>query len=350
VLNRLPAGDPLRDLLSEIEKAGRRGESLSKQLLTFNREKTIEPKVLDLNAVVSDTDKMLRRLIGEDILMTTVLAPQLRPVQIDPGQVQQIILNLAVNARDAMPRGGRLTIETENVALDEAYAAAHPHVQPGEYVLLALSDTGVGMPPAVKAHIFDPLFTTKGPGKGTGLGLTIVKSIVNQYGGHIEVYSEVGRGSSFKIYLPQAEEAMFPSKSNPQLRTIPRGTETVLLVEDEDSVRSLAKHVLELSGYQVLDAGDGEAALQLADAYSGPIHLLVTDVVMPQLGGRLLADRLVQRKPQLKLLFLSGYTNEAVVRHGVLESEYAFLQKPFTTAALAQKVRDVLDQPAALKS
>ncbi len=345
VINRLALNDPLRDLLGEIHKAGQRAETLTRQLLAFSRKNLIEPKVLDLNAVVSDTEKMLRRLIGEDVLMTTIFAPTLKPVKLDPGQMQQVVLNLAVNARDAMPNGGRLTIETANVSLNEAYAASHPNVLPGDYVLFAMSDTGVGMSPAICARIFEPLFTTKGPGKGTGLGLTTVHSIVAQAGGHIQVYSEFGRGTTFRIYLPQVEDPVLSSQSYSHLRTIPRGNETVLLVEDEDSVRKLAHHVLELSGYKVLQAANGEEALSLAHGHAGPIHLLLTDVVMPHLGGRLLADRLLLIKPQAKVLFLSGYTNDAIVRHGVLESELAFLQKPFTTGALAQKVREVLDTP-----
>lgn len=344
VINRLTPDHAMRELLGEIHKAGERAETLTRQILAFTRKKVLEPKILDLNAVVSDTEKMLRRLIGEDILMTTIFAPFLRLVKLDPGQMQQVILNLAVNARDAMPNGGRLTIETGNVTLDEAYAFAHPDVQPGDYVLFAMSDTGVGMNAATKARIFEPLFTTKGPGKGTGLGLTTVHSIIKQHGGHIEVYSELGRGTTFKVYFPQADETVPSGKSHHGQITIQRGNETILLVEDEDSVRKLARHVLELNGYHVLEAADGDEALRLASTHAGDIHLLLTDVVMPNLGGRPLADRLLASYPQLKVLFLSGYTNEAIVRHGVIDSDFAFLQKPFTTITLAQKVRDVLDQ------
>jgi two-component system, cell cycle sensor histidine kinase and response regulator CckA len=346
VLGRLDPKDSLRELLGETQKAGQRAEVLTRQLLAFSRKKPLEPKVLDFNVVVSDTEKMLRRLIGEDVLMTTLFAPALRPVKIDPGQLQQVILNLAVNARDAMPRGGRLTIETDNIHFDEAHAVTHPHVKPGDYVFLAISDTGAGMTQATKSRIFEPLFTTKGPGKGTGLGLTTVHNIVKQNAGFIEVYSELGRGSTFKIFLPQIEEPSAIHKSHPHLRIIPRGNETVLLVEDDNSVRALARHVLQICGYHVLEAADGAEAIKLAESHAGPIDLLVSDVVMPFLGGRHLAERLLAIKPHLKVLFLSGYTNEAVVRHGVLEAEFAFLQKPFSTGALAQKVRDVLDQPA----
>ena len=339
-IGRLTPNDSIREMLSEIYKAGTRAETLTRQLLAFSRKKVIEPKILDLNAVVSDTEKMLRRLIGEDILMTTLFAPTLKPVKVDLGQMQQVILNLAVNARDAMPRGGRLTIETANITLDETYS----FLQPGEYVYFAISDTGVGMTDAIKARIFEPLFTTKGPGKGTGLGLTTVNTIVNKYGGHVEVSSEVGQGTTFKIYLPQAQEPV-SSKSYPQMRTIPRGSETILLVEDEDSVRTLAKHVLELNGYKVLESMSGEQALRIATAHAAPIQLLLSDVVMPQPCGMPLAERLLAIKPELKILFLSGYTDDAVQRYGVLDSGFAFLQKPFSTIALIQKVRDVLDGP-----
>jgi PAS domain S-box-containing protein len=334
----------LRELLNEIHKACRRAESLTRQLLSFSGKKVLHSKVLDLNAVVSDTEKMLRRLIGEDIEMTSVLFPSLGPVKVDPGQMQQVILNLAVNARDAMPQGGRLTIETANVTLDESYTHTHPHVPPGDYVLLAMSDTGIGMSTATLARIFEPLFTTKGPGKGTGLGLTTVNNIIMQYSGHIEVYSEPGCGATFKVYLPHVHESPSPKKANSSVGDIKLGSETVLLVEDEAAVRGLARHVLELYGYKVLEATDGLEALHVAESYGSPIHLLVSDVVLPQVGGRLLAERLLARNPQLKVLFLSGYTNEAIVRHGVLAVDFAFLQKPFTTGALAQKVREVLDE------
>ena len=347
LMTRQGPSDPTRELLSEIHKAGQRAETLTRQLLAFSRKQVVEPKVLDLNAIVSDTEKMLRRLIGEDIVMTTIFAPTLKPVKVDPGQMQQVVLNLAVNARDAMPKGGRLTIETDNVRLDEAYAQSHPHVRAGDYVMLALSDTGIGMSAAVKARLFEPLFTTKSMGKGTGLGLATVKSIVKQCGGHIEVYSEVGLGSTFKVYLPQVHDPLSTPQSRSGLNAIPRGTETVLLVEDENSVRALARRVLEICGYTVLEAINGEEASRVAEGYTGPIDLLVSDVVMPYLGGRQLADRLLALRPQLKILFLSGYTNDAVVRHGVLEADFPFLQKPFTTSALAQKVRDVLNLPAA---
>ena len=344
VLSRLAGGDPASELVAEIHKAGLRAETLTRQLLSFSRKEVLESKVLDINAVVSDTEKMLRRLIGEDILMTTIFATTPGPARIDAGQLQQVILNLAINARDAMPRGGRLTIETNNVTFDEATTQLHPHVQAGDYVMLAVSDTGIGMSAATQARIFEPLFTTKGPGKGTGLGLTTVQNIVDQYGGHIEVHSELGHGSTFKVFVPRVHEPISLKISNTRLRIIPRGNETVLLVEDEDTVRALAKNVLEACGYNVLEAANGQDALALAERHEGPIQLLVSDVVMPHLGGRNLADRLLALRPKAKVLFLSGYTNDAVLRHGVVEPEFAFLQKPFSTGALAQKVREVLDQ------
>jgi two-component system cell cycle sensor histidine kinase/response regulator CckA len=292
---------------------------------------------------------MLQRLIGEDVVLTTALCPTLAATKADPGQLEQVLMNLSVNARDAMPQGGRLTIETRNVTLDEAYAATHPDVRPGNYVMLAVCDTGTGIVPQTKARIFEPFFTTKGPGKGTGLGLAVVHGIVKQTGGHVEVYSEVGKGTTFKIYLPVIEEQLPAGTSVHALGLMPRGTETVLLVEDEDALRALARHVLESCGYTVLEAADGREALRVAEGHLGPIDLLVSDVVMPHLGGRQLAERLAVMKSGMKVMFLSGYTDDAVVRHGVLEAEFAFLQKPFTPPALAQKVREALDKAMMLR-
>lgn len=309
----------------------------------FSRQQVVEPRVLDLNTVVADTQKMLSRLIGEDIVLTAVLDPARTYVKADSGQLEQILMNLAVNARDAMPRGGRLTIETRNVALDDAYTATHPDVRPGEYVLLTVSDTGAGMDPRTKARIFEPFFTTKEVGKGTGLGLAVVHGVVTQSGGHIDVSSEVSKGTTFKIYLPAVAEQLPAGKYVHGLRRMPRGSETVLLVEDESAVRALARHILESCGYTVLQAADGHEAVRIAEGRAGSIDLLVSDVVMPHLGGRQLAERLTAVKPGLKVLFLSGYTDDAVVQHGVLQAEFAFLQKPFTPTGLAQKVRDVLD-------
>jgi PAS domain S-box-containing protein len=346
LLGRLPPGDPMRGLLTEIHKAGERSAGLTRQLLMFSRQQVVEPKVLDLNAVVADTEKMLRRLIGEDVVLTAALDPALAPVKADPGQLQQVLMNLAVNARDAMPQGGRLTVETRNVTLDETYTATHPDVRPGEHVLLAVSDTGTGMDATTKARVFEPFFTTKGAGKGAGLGLAVVHGVVKQAGGGIEVYTEVGRGTAFKIYLPAVHERRLADGSVHGRQPMPRGAETVLLVEDEHAVRALARHVLGECGYRVLESVDGLDAVRVAEQHPGAIDLVVSDVVMPHLGGRQLIERLSAVKAGLRVLFLSGYTDDAVVRHGIVHAEYAFLQKPFTPAALALKVRAVLDSPA----
>jgi PAS domain S-box-containing protein len=343
VLGRLEPADTRRELIVQIKNAGDRAASLTRQLLAFSRQQVLAPKVLDLNVVVTDTEKMLRRLIGEDITLTTVLDPKIGRVKADPGQIEQVIMNLVVNARDAMPEGGRLTIETGNVELDEAYAKLHTEARPGDYVMLAVSDTGCGMDEAVKARIFEPFFTTKEAGKGTGLGLATVYGIVNQSGGSIYVYSEVGRGTTFKIYLPLVD-AKTPSAPQTAPGKIPSGKETLLLVEDEEVVRAMTRQILETCGYRILEAGHGAEAIQTCEQSQGPIHLLVTDVVMPGIGGRQLAETLRSKHPELKVLFLSGYTDDAVVRHGVLEAGTNFLQKPFTPSSLAQKVREVLDK------
>jgi two-component system cell cycle sensor histidine kinase/response regulator CckA len=342
LVSRFAADDPTRGLIQEIHKAGERAALLTRQLLTFSRKAVVEPRVLDLNAVVIDTERMLRRLIGEDLSVTTVLDPALARVKVDAGQIEQVLMNLAVNARDAMPRGGKLTIETANVELDENYARLHPEARPGRYVLLAVSDTGCGMDEATQARVFEPFFTTKGPGKGTGLGLATVYGIVKQGGGHVGVYSELGRGTTFKVYLPPAAEPA-AGKVLPGPRAARHGTETILLVEDEDAVRGITRLALQMHGYTVLEARNGREALGVCERHPGPIHLLITDVVMPDMGGREVAERLTGRQPGLRMLYLLGYTDDAVVRHGVLEAEVAFLQKPFTPAALAAKVRDVLD-------
>jgi PAS domain S-box-containing protein len=343
LLKNLPADDPARGLVGEMTGAGQRAASLTRQLLTFSRRQVLAPKVLDLNEVVTDLEKMLRRVIGEDVALATNLAPQLGPVRADPGQVQQVLLNLAVNARDAMPCGGKLTIETRNVELDGGYARSQAEARAGPHVLLAVSDTGHGMMPEVRARIFEPFFTTKEPGKGTGLGLATVYGIVRHSGGHVAVYSEPGLGTTFKVYLPRAPEAASRGKPHLGPAALPRGSETVLLVEDEDAVRSLTGLVLRQSGYAVLEAGHAGEAHRQAQRHGGPIHLLVTDVVMPGAGGRQLAEQLHARHPQMKVLYLSGYADDAVVRHGILGEEVNFLQKPFSPAALAHKVREALD-------
>jgi PAS domain S-box-containing protein len=344
IQTQLPPSNPVSGLVAEIAQAGTRAASLTRQLLAFSRKAVVEPRVLDLNAVVGDLEKLLRRLIGEDVELATVPDPALGSVLVDPGQVEQVLMNLAINARDAMPRGGKLTIETANAELDVTCTQAVPDARPGPYVLLAVSDTGVGMDEAVMAHLFEPFFTTKSPGRGTGLGLATVYGIVKQSGGHVAVYSEVGHGTTFKIYLPRVADGPVATRSHFGATRAATGTETVLLAEDEGAVRALARHVLKMHGYAVLEAGHGREALRIADDHLGPIHLLVTDVVMPEMGGRQLADELAARRAGTRVLYLSGYTDDAIVRHGVLQAESAFLQKPFTPTALVQKVREVLDR------
>jgi PAS domain S-box-containing protein len=342
LLQSTPVGDPNREMLEEIRKAAERSASLTRQLLAFSRKQVLAPKVVDLNDVVRDTEKMLRRVIGEDIRLTATLHPQLGSVRADPGQLEQIILNLAVNARDAMPQGGQLTIETSNVVLDEEYAKSHADVRPGAYVMLAVTDTGMGMAEDVKRRVFEPFFTTKEIGKSTGLGLAVVHGIVRQSEGTIEVYSEPGIGTSFKIYFPRVEQAAPSGKSRVDLGPPPRGTETLLLVEDEYGVRALARRTLQQCGYTVLEASHGEEAISVATTHRETIHLLVTDVVMPGMGGRVLAERLLDLHPEMQVLYLSGYTDDAVVRHGILHEHVHFLQKPFSPNVLAHQVREVL--------
>ena len=343
LLSSLKADNPAREILAEIQRAGEKAASLTRQLLAFSRKQVLEPRVLDLNAIVTDTEKMLRRLIGEDLSLTTVLAPELGRVKADPGQLEQVIVNLVVNARDAMPEGGQITIETANVEVDQAYFQTRPEVQPGSYVVLAVSDTGHGMDEATKARIFEPFFTTKGPGKGTGLGLATVYGIVKQSGGSIYVYSEPGLGSTFKIYLPLVKDEIPARKSSPGTNPPSRGKETILLVEDEVAVRAITRFALQSFGYTVLEARDGQEAIRLCEEQKPAIDLLVSDVVMPEMSGRQLTERLLTMVPRLKVLYVSGYTDDAIVRHGVLEPGAAFLQKPFTPKALANKVREVLD-------
>jgi CheY-like chemotaxis protein len=351
LLSECALADPAREMVIEIREAGDRATALTRQLLTFSRHTVLDPRVLDLNDIVRQNEKMLRRLIGEDVELTAVLDPALAPVRVDPAQVGQVIMNLAVNARDAMPTGGKLTIATANTHLDEAFARMHPEARPGRYVLLAVTDTGGGMDPAVQAHIFEPFFTTKPPGKGTGLGLATVYGIVKQSGGFVLVESAPGRGATFRSYFPVVEDpaALEESPHAAMLRApeLPAlGTETILLVEDEDALRAIVRRVLQRCGYTVLEARHGSEALRLAEQHQGPLQLLITDVVMPILGGRELVERLARLRPDIKVLYLSGYTDDAVVRHGVLQAEVAFLQKPFTMAALATKVRQLLGSPA----
>jgi signal transduction histidine kinase/ActR/RegA family two-component response regulator len=345
-LMELQEGDALKGNIEEIQKAAERAANLTRQLLAFSRRQMMEMKVLDLNTLMRDLDKMLHRVLGEDIGLATLLAADLGRVKADAGQMEQAILNLAVNAKDAMLDGGKLTIETANVELDGVYARAHIAVTPGRYVMLSVSDTGCGMSPEVKERIFEPFFTTKEKGKGTGLGLSTVYGIVKQSGGYVWVYSEPGQGTTFKIYLPRVEEEADALHRRVDVGDLQRGKETVLLVEDEAPVRGLAVRVLRNQGYRVLEAANGQEALSVAGEHAGEkIHLLLTDVVMPQMGGKELTDRLKALRPEIKVVFTSGYTDNAIVRHGVLEPGTDFLQKPFSPAALAQKVREVLDAP-----
>jgi PAS domain S-box-containing protein len=337
-------GDPLRANLEEVKNATDRAADLIRQILAFSRRQVLDMMILDLNMVMGDLDKMLRRVIGEDIELVTQLAEDLGRVKTDPGQIQQVIMNLAVNARDAMPNGGKLTIETANVELDEAYARAHVAVKPGRYVMLSVSDTGVGMSAEVRDQVFEPFFTTKEKGKGTGLGLSTVYGIVKQSGGNIWVYSEPGKGTTFKIYLPRVDEPPEEFKEKVEVKEIPRGSETILLVEDEKEVLKLASRILKEQGYRILEAATGEEALKICKENKGPFHLLLTDVVMPQMSGRQLKERLGQVGQGFKVLYMSGYTDNAIVHHGVLEKGMNFIQKPFTLEGLARKVREVLDK------
>ena len=338
-----------RHLVEEILRAGEQAASLTRQLLAFSRKQVLAPTILNLNDVVRGVEKLLRRVIEKNIHLGYSLGAELGLVKADPTQVEQVLMNLCVNARDAMPRGGQLTIETNKVELDASFALTRPEMAPGSYVLLTVSDTGCGMDEATRARIFEPFFTTKGLGKGTGLGLATVYGIVKQSGGHIYVTSEVGQGTSFRIYLPRIEGeaaslAVLPAAAL-TLPELPSGTETLLVVEDEEGVRSLILEVLRACGYSVLSAGHGGEALPLAEQHAGPIHLLLTDVVMPEMSATELAERLLQLHPEAKVMFMSGYTDDAVVRHGVFDTGTPFLQKPFTPSGLARKVREILDKP-----
>jgi PAS domain S-box-containing protein len=345
LLKRKVAGDVrLRRYVDEIGKAAERATGLTRQLLAFSRKQVLLPRILDLNAAVGETEKMLRRVIGEDVQLVTVLDEHLGQVKADPGQIDQVLMNLAVNARDAMPRGGRLTIETANVSFDDEAGRGLPSVKAGRYVMLAVTDTGHGMTAEVRARVFEPFFTTKEVGKGTGLGLATVHGIVTQSEGHIDLESTEGKGTTFRIYLPRVDAAV-EEVSPPSDREVPRGSETVLLVEDESNLREIVCESLESAGYAVLRARDGADALEIGRAHPGKIHLVLTDVVMPRMSGRELADRLRSSRPDVAVLFMSGYTDDAVVRHGVLVDEMPFVHKPFTIQALAAKVRQVLDQP-----
>ena len=344
-MKRLQQHDPLYRNLSEIRKAGERAASLTRQLLAFSRKQILQPKVLDLNQVVVQTQAMLQRLIGEDIDLLVKLTSKLGKVKADPNQIGQVLMNLSVNARDAMPKGGKLIIETDNVDIDKGYADGHMSVRPGRYVMLAVSDTGCGMDSATQQRVFEPFFTTKEVGKGTGLGLATVYGIVKQSEGNIWVYSEVGSGTTFKIYLPCFDKAVEKTKPNVEDTRLLLGSETVLLVEDEELVRNMAREILEESGYQVLEAKHGLEAIKLAQQHNGLIDLMLSDVVMPYMSGRELAKQLGTKRKEMRVLYMSGYTDDAIVHHGVLDEGTAFIGKPFTPNALARKVREILDVP-----
>lgn len=347
LLDRLTESSPLRHNVEQVDKATDRAAGLTRQLLAFSRMQVLHARVLDLNEVVSGMIKMFSRVIGADIEMAFLPGSNIGRVKADPGQIEQVLLNLVVNARDAMPSGGRLTIETSTVKIDRDYGLTHHNIEPGSWTMLTVSDTGCGMDAETQSHIFEPFFTTKKQGKGTGLGLATVYGVVKQSGGFIYVYSEVGHGTTFKIYLPQVAAVVERDAEKPEIAA-PRGSETILLVEDEESVRELVRDYLAGTGYHVLEANDGVQAIEVAEAHKGPIHILVTDVVMPRLSGRELASRIATQRAKIKLLFISGYTDDSIFRHGVLEGGVAYLQKPFNLKAIAQKIREVLDgAPAA---
>jgi len=344
VLERMSAEDPRRADVVEIATAGERASSLTRQLLAFSRRQVLQPRLVEVNAVVAEMDRMLQRLIGENIELVTQLDPAAGLVRVDSAQLEQVLMNLAVNARDAMPSGGKLTLETAPIALDGEYAALHPEVTPGAYAVIAMSDTGHGMDRETQARIFEPFFTTKRKGEGTGLGLSIVYGIIQQSGGHIRVYAEPGRGATFRLYLPREG-----GPSDERIPEAPReqraeGHGTVLLVEDEPSVRKLAVKVLRDCGYVVLEADGAQAALETAAKHEGTIDLLVSDVVMPTISGPELLEKVREKRPRLRALFVSGYTESAAMRHGVLRPGTPFLEKPFSPATLTRRVREVLEE------
>jgi PAS domain S-box-containing protein len=343
LLGDLKPGDPMRADVEEIRKAASRAAGLTGQLLLFSRQQVVEPKVIDLCEILGSMDRMLQRILGEDVEVVSLPSKATGRIKADPSHIEQVILNLVVNARDAMPTGGKLTIETNNVDLDEDHALGHLSTKPGPYVMLAVTDTGIGMDRETQARIFEPFFTTKEIGKGTGLGLSTVFGIVQQAGGSVWVDSEPGKGTTFKVYLPRVDAEVDVPRTQVSPATL-RGTETILLVEDEEQVRAVAFSILRRQGYQVLPAQHGSEALLLSERHPQPIDLLLTDVVMPQMSGPELARKLAVARPEMKVLCMSGYTDDSIVRHGVLDSGVAFIQKPITPASLAKKVREVLDR------
>ena len=340
ILRNLPTQDPNRHAAEQIMKAGERAAALTRQLLAFSRRQVLQPKVLDLNKLVTSLSTMLQRLIGEDVELRLMLTPELGRVSADPGQLEQVLMNLTVNARDAMRKGGVLTIETANLQIDETCTGPGIPMKPGPYVLLAVSDTGTGMDAATKARLFEPFFTTKGA--GTGLGLSTVFGIVKQSGGGLDVFSEPGSGTSVRVYLPRIDLPVALAAED-RKNKIPRGSETILLAEDDEMVRTLVRVTLENEGYKVLESADPVEARKVADRHRGTIHLLISDVVMPKLSGRELAEQLLARRPGLKILYMSGYTDDAVLNSGIMQQDVAFIQKPFSSDALKEKVREVLE-------
>jgi two-component system cell cycle sensor histidine kinase/response regulator CckA len=342
ILGELAEDDPTRPDLMQIRQAGERAAALTGRLLAVSRRQILKPEVLDLSAVVAGLRDMLQRVLGEEVALTLELAPDIASIRADPGQIEQVILNLVVNARDAMPDGGTLTIETRTVHLDAAYAAEHPGTRPGPHAMLAVRDTGIGMDESIRRRIFEPFFTTKAQGKGTGLGLSMVYGIVKQSGGSIWFHSEPGHGSRFTIYLPQVEGAPAPRPVPPLAAAAP-GHETVLVVEDEPPLRELAARILSAAGYTVLQAANGPDALALVARHADPVHLVFTDVVMPGMNGRELVARLSVLRPAMRVLYTSGYTEDAILRHGVLDDPRRFLSKPYTPSVLRRRIREALD-------
>jgi two-component system, cell cycle sensor histidine kinase and response regulator CckA len=342
--SQLDLAEPTRKMIVQIHNAGTSAKGLTRHLLAFSRRQVLQPVFLDLNATVNRIETMLGRLIGDDVELASVLGLDLGTIKADPTQVEQVLMNLAINARDAMPQGGKITIKTANVEIDETYAQLHPYTQPGPYVMLTVSDTGIGMDQETRSRIFEPFFSTKEAGQGTGLGLSTVFGIVKQSAGSINVYSEPGQGTTFKIYFPRCEEApvvIQPEEAAP----LRGGSETILLVDDAAPLRGLTRRLLEDCGYTVLDAGDSAEAIRIAEQHKGPLPLMITDVVMPGLSGPVLAERLGSDRPETRVLYTSGYAGDEVVRHGVVGPDCAFLEKPFTRDALIRKVRELLDSP-----
>ncbi len=339
----LTPGHPVHAELQAIRETAERAAALTQQLLPFSRRQLVQPRTVSLNEIVATTDAMLRRLISEDIEISARLSPDLWPVRVDPDQIERVLVNLAINARDAMPHGGTLLVETANVSLDAPYVAVRPAVEPGDYAMVSVSDTGLGMTGEVMEHIFEPFFTTRRSGDGTGLGLSTCFGIVKQAGGHIWAYSEPGRGSTFKVYVPRATSPATPRRPRGRAPELPRGTETVLIAEDEAVVRRVIVRVLRELGYNVLEAENGCAAVDVARAHPGAIDLVIADVVMPGMGARELRETLLRERPDARILFMSGYTNESALRNGTVETGDDFLSKPFSPSMLARRVRETLD-------